>query len=191
VSESSQFPEQQPPPGAMPPPPSAPPPPPPPPPSGYGTGGGYGQPAAYGAPTPGWGGPPLAEWPKRAGAYLIDWIGPFIVVAVVSVIIGAISDVLGFLISTVGYLAALGWALYNAYLAGQTGQSYGMQQFKIRLLKEADGQPIGGGMGIARAFINIVNSLPCYVGWLWPLWDPKKQTFTDKILATVVIDEAA
>jgi uncharacterized RDD family membrane protein YckC len=172
----------------MPPPPSAPPPPPPP--SGYGTGGGYGQPSGYAAPTPGWSGPPIAEWPKRAGAYLIDWIGPFIVVAVVSVILGAISDVLGFLVSTVGYLAALGWALYNAYLAGQTGQSYGMQQFKIRLLKEADGQPIGGGMGIARAFINIVNSLPCYVGWLWPLWDPKKQTFTDKILSTVVIDEA-
>ena len=190
MSDPSQYPEQQPPPAAPPPPPpSAPPPPPPPPPSDYGTGGGYGQTAGYGAPTPGWSGPPIAEWPKRAGAYLIDWIGPFIAVWILWIFFGIISDTLGFLIATVGWLAALAWALYNAYLAGQTGQSYGMQQFKIRLLKEADGQPIGGGMGIARAFINIINSIPCYVGWLWPLWDPKKQTFTDKILSTVVIDE--
>jgi uncharacterized RDD family membrane protein YckC len=132
----------------------------------------------------------MAEWPKRAGAFTIDAFGPYIVVLVLYVFFGVLSDALGFLIGTVGWLAALAWALYNAYLAGQTGQSYGMQQFKIRLLRESDGQPIGGGMGIARVFINIVNSIPCYVGWLWPLWDPKKQTFTDKILSTVVIDEA-
>ena len=86
-------------------------------------------------------------------------------------------------------LAALGWALYNAYLAGQTGQSYGMQQFRIRLLNEKDGQVIGGGMGIARAFVHVIDSIPCYVGWLWPLWDAKKQTFTDKVFTHVVIDE--
>ena len=184
MSDPSQYPEQQPPPGAMPPPP-----PPPPPPSGYGQAPGYGQPAAYGAPTPGWGGPPLAEWPKRAGAFLIDWIGPFIAVVIVGTILGAISDVLGTLVFIFGYLAALAWAFYNAYLAGQTGQSYGMQQFKIRLLREQDGQPVGGGMGIARAFVHIIDGIPCYIGWLWPLWDQKKQTFTDKVLTHVVIDE--
>jgi uncharacterized RDD family membrane protein YckC len=204
VSDPQDPQQWQPPPGdagAPPPPPPPPgpsygaPPPPPPsygtPPPSYGTppGGGYGQPAAYGAPTPGWSGPPLAEWPKRAGAFVIDQIGPFIAVAIVSTIFGAISDVLGALISILGYLAALAWALYNAYLAGQTGQSYGMTQFKLRLLREADGQPIGGGMGIARVFIHFLDSLACYVGWLWPLWDPKKQTFTDKITSTVVIDE--
>jgi uncharacterized RDD family membrane protein YckC len=194
VSESSQYPEQPggtPPPGATPPPP---PPPsygtPPPPPSGYAApGGGYGQPSAYSAPTPGWSGPPLAEWPKRAGAFLIDWIGPFIAVVIVGTILGVISDVLGTLVFVLGYLAALAWGFYNAYLAGQTGQSYGMQQFGLRLVREADGQVVGGGMGIARAFVHIIDGLPCYVGWLWPLWDPKKQTFTDKVLTHVVIDE--
>ena len=37
---------------------------------------------------------------------------------IVSVILGAISDVLGLLVLILGYLGALGFALYNAYLAG-------------------------------------------------------------------------
>ena len=188
MSDPSQYPEQQ-PPSAPPPPPSAPPPPPPPPPSSYGTGGGYGQPTGYTSPTPGWSGPPIAEWPKRAGAYLIDWIGPFIAVWILWIFFGIISDTLGFLIATVGWLAALAWALYNAYLGGQTGQSYGMQQFKLRLLRESDGQVIGGGLGVGRWFLHILDNIACYIGWLWPLWDQKKQTFADKIVSTVVIDE--
>jgi uncharacterized RDD family membrane protein YckC len=28
----------------------------------------------------------------------------------------------------------------------------------------------------------------CYVGYLWPLWDDKRQTFADKILGTVVVE---
>jgi uncharacterized RDD family membrane protein YckC len=186
VSDPSQYPEQQPPPGAAPPPP--PPAPPPPPPSGYSSGYGQQQPA-YSAPNAGWGGPPLAEWPKRAGAFLIDSIGPFIAVWVLWIFFGIISDTLGFLIATLGWLAALAWALYNAYLAGQTGQSYGMQQFKIRLVDERTGQAIGGGLGIARYFVHIIDGIPCYIGWLWPLWDAKKQTFTDKIFTHVVLDE--
>jgi uncharacterized RDD family membrane protein YckC len=193
VSES-QFPEQpsQPPPsGAEPPPPSTPPPPPPT--SSYGTPPPptYGGQQPYGTPSASFGGRPLAEWPKRALGYLIDSIAPFIAVAIVGTIFGVISDVLGTLIFVLGYLAALGWALYNAYLAGQTGQSYGMQQVGIRVLRESDGQVIGGGLGIARYFVHIVDSLACYIGWLFPLWDAKKQTFADKILGTIVIDESA
>ena len=35
--------------------------------------------------------------------------------------------------------------------------------------------------------INIVNAIPCYLGYLWPLWDAKRQTFADKIMSTYVI----
>ncbi|MDQ1539752.1 MAG: hypothetical protein QOH29_478, partial [Actinomycetota bacterium] len=27
-----------------------------------------------------------------------------------------------------------------------------------------------------------------YLGYLWPLWDSKRQTFADKILKTVVVN---
>jgi uncharacterized RDD family membrane protein YckC len=95
----------------------------------------------------------------------------------------AISRPLGALLS----LVALGWGLYNAYLQGDTGQSVGKKQAGIRLVREADGQVIGGGPGIGRFFLHIVDAIPCYIGFLFPLWDAKKQTFADKIMNTVVV----
>jgi uncharacterized RDD family membrane protein YckC len=95
----------------------------------------------------------------------------------------AISHPLGYLLQ----LVALAWTLFQAYQAGATGQSMGKKLAGIRLVREADGQVIGGGLGIGRAFVHIVDALPCYLGFLWPLWDAKKQTFADKILSTIVI----
>lgn len=172
-------------------PPAPPPPPgggyPPPPAAGYGTP----PPAGYGAPPPG--GQPMgyptgaapapagayADWPKRALSGVIDFVAPFIA----ALILSRISSGLGF----VAYLAALGWALYNAYLGGQTGQSYGKQIAGTRLVSEATGQPIGGAMGIGRYFVHVIDSIPCYLGFLWPLWDAKRQTFADKVLKTIVV----
>jgi uncharacterized RDD family membrane protein YckC len=87
-------------------------------------------------------------------------------------------------------LAAIVWGLYQAYQGGQTGQSMGKKMAGTRLLSEQTGQPIGGGLGIGRYFVHIIDSIPCIpVGYLWPLWDAKRQTFADKILKTVVIKE--
>lgn len=120
-----------------------------------------------------------ADWVLRAQGALVDFIGPWLLYG----IIYTINDLLGIL----AWIAAISWTLYNAYLGGQTGQSYGKRWAGIRLVREADGQVIGGGMGIGRWFVHIVDSLACYIGWFWPLWDAKRQTFADKILNTVVI----
>lgn len=187
------------PPAAAPPPPPPPPPPAaggygaePPPAGGYGTQPGYGAPQpGYGAPQPGYGGPPpgyptqpgpampYADWPKRALSGLIDFLGPYIV----AYLFYFANRPLGIVL----ILAALAWGLYNAYLGGQTGQSYGKKIAGTRLVLEATGQPIGGGLGIGRYFVHIVDSIPCYLGFLWPLWDSKRQTFADKLLKTVVV----
>ena len=36
---------------------------------------------------------------------------------------------------------------------------------------------------------RILDSLACYIDWLFPIWDAKRQTFADKIISTVVIPE--
>ena len=173
--------------------PSAPPPPPPPgassapsepgaPPPSMG----YGAPMATSAASPAagaYGAGPVggyADWSKRALAGLIDYFGPSILA---NVVYYGVNRGLGSLL----LLASLGWGFYNAYLGGQTGQSYGKKIAGIRLLSETTGAPIGGGMGIARYLVHIIDALPCYLGFLWPIWDSKRQTFADKVLKTVVV----
>jgi uncharacterized RDD family membrane protein YckC len=87
-------------------------------------------------------------------------------------------------------LASIGWWIYNRCIqAGRTGQSLGKKTLHLRLLSEKTGEPIGGGMAFARDICHILDSLACYIGWLFPLWDAKRQTFADKIISTVVIPE--
>jgi uncharacterized RDD family membrane protein YckC len=124
--------------------------------------------------------PQLASWGDRALGGLIDFFGPSILVNVISF---GVNRAFGSLLS----LLAIAWTLYNAYLGGSTGQSYGKKIAGIKLLREQDGQLLGGGAGIGRAFVHILDAIPCYLGFLWPLWDDKKQTFADKIMKTVVV----
>ena len=130
----------------------------------------------YGAPaTPG----NLAQWPQRALGGLIDFVAP----SIVSNVVGRGSASLGALLS----LVALGWGIYNAYLNGTTGQSIGKKVAGLKVISEQTGQVIGGGMGILRWLCHLVDSIICLVGWLFPLWDAKRQTIADKIMKTVVI----
>lgn len=157
---------------------------------------GYGPPPQYGAPPPGYGQapwgpspmggppPPLANWGERVLGALIDYVAPFAVGALfVSVGHGTGLEIVGLLI----YLLAFGWAIYNAYLGGQTGQSTGKRIVGLRLIDEQTGRTIGGGLGIGRYFLHILDGLACDIGYLWPLWDSKRQTFADKLVHTVVV----
>jgi hypothetical protein len=40
-------------------------------------------------------------------------------------------------------------------------------------------------MSVIRQICQIADTVICYVGWLWPLWDGKPQTIADKIASTV------
>jgi len=159
-------------------------------PAGYGQPGPYGQPGAYGQPAGGYGAPQggyaspagnYSSWLQRAGGYLIDlvpvWVLIFIGVA-------AHNAAIYFLF----LLAGIAVTAYNRwYLAGKTGQSWGNRVLNMSLISEQTGQPIGPGRAFLRDICHILDSLACYIGWLFPLWDAKRQTFADKIMQTVVI----
>lgn len=42
-----------------------------------------------------------------------------------------------------------------------------------------------------RGIVHVIDAIPCYVGYLWPLWDQRRQTFTDKVMKTVVVEQSA
>ena len=105
---------------------------------------------------------------------------------VVGIIAAAAGGKLGVLV--ILWLASLGWTIYNRWIqAGKTGQSLGKKVLNIRLVGETTGQPIGPAMAFARDLCHFVDSIICYIGYLFPLWDAKRQTLADKIVHTVVV----
>ena len=122
---------------------------------------------------------PYANWLQRVGAYLIDF-GPIWILQGIFYGIGVLRVLVA--------LAALGWTIYNRwYQAGTTGQSLGKKVLNLRLVSEETGQPIGTLMAFVRDICHIIDSIICGIGYLFPLWDSKRQTIADKIVRTVVI----
>jgi uncharacterized RDD family membrane protein YckC len=169
----------------------------------------YGQ-AGYGAPAYDY-----AHWIKRVGSYLLD--GLFVTLAAIPAyalfFIGlgigtqdmetyvdadGVSRTTGewndggtalVVVGSLLFLVPLAFFIWNTCLRqGRTGYSLGKGILGIKLIRESDARPVGGGIAFVRQLCHILDSF-CYIGFLWPLWDPKRQTFADKILSTVVINQ--
>ena len=103
---------------------------------------------------------------------------------------GGIGGGTGALLMLIGYVDVIAIGTWNlVFRQGTTGWSIGKRVLGIRLLSESTGQPLGPGMTFVRMLAHILDSLPCYVGYLWPLWELKRQTFADKIMGSVVIPQ--
>lgn len=85
-------------------------------------------------------------------------------------------------------LIGLAYIVWNyGYRQGTTGSSIGKSIMKFKVVSEKTWQPIGFGMSIVRQLAHIVDGLICYIGYLFPLWDRKRQTIADKIMTTVCL----
>ena len=196
---------QPPPPGGYGPPPSAP------------TGGFQHHPGGYppaGYPQPGGQGPGGAlpqdsytPWITRVLAWLIDSITIFVVVGIGQGIAIASADnvctssgygyggscvstysLVGVLVSGLASLAAFAYVIWNyGYKQGTTGSSIGKGVMKFKVVSEKTWQPIGFGLSIVRQLAHFVDGIICYIGYLFPLWDAKRQTLADKIMTTVCV----
>ena len=143
----------------------------------------------------------------RVGAYLVDSI-PIMVIVGIGVGIGVATGTNSCVTDTEGYggscsssfsgvgmvatllasLAALAYGIWNwGYRQGTTGSTIGKSALKFKVISEATGQPIGTGMSILRQIVHTVDGAICYLGYLWPLWDGKRQTWADKIMSTVCV----
>ncbi|CAM5575361.1 RDD family protein [Streptomyces fimicarius] len=151
--------------------------------------GAYPQQPGYGGQQPGYGGgmPELAHWGLRAGGLIIDGLVVGVPYFILGGIGGAMGDSVGAIFALLGFVALIGLAIWQLYQEGTTGQTIGKKAVGIRVLREADGRPLGFGMAFVRRLAHFLDSIACYIGWLWPLWDEKKQTFADKVCSSVVV----
>jgi uncharacterized RDD family membrane protein YckC len=176
----------------------------------------YGQPQ-YGQPQPGYPPPPApypsgqppypppsaypvapyAPWIVRVASFLIDLVIPAVLVGIGQIILYSGTQPVdeGYAgwrvaVSTILDIASVViWGYNRWYHAGHTGQSWGKQVMSTKLIGEASGQPIGTWRAFVRDVCHIFDN-PCGIfplGYLWPLWDRKRQIFSDKIMHTVVI----
>jgi uncharacterized RDD family membrane protein YckC len=120
-----------------------------------------------------------SDWIHRVGGFLIDWV-PYALIIAVGRLTG---NVLYYLF----LLIALGFWIYNRWVLGGQGQSWGKRVVGMKLLSEETGQPIGTLNAFLRDLCHFIDTIICFVGYLFPLWDAKRQTLADKIMRTVVV----
>jgi uncharacterized RDD family membrane protein YckC len=120
--------------------------------------------------------PVLAGWPLRFASGLLDFI-----------ITGVLTGVASMASQAFGYVVALIVLIVFGVLEGTRGQTPGKMVVGLRTLKLVDGSLLGAGLGICRRILHVLDYIPCLVGYLWPLWDEKRQTFADKLVKSVVI----
>jgi uncharacterized RDD family membrane protein YckC len=184
-----------------------------PPPSPYGTPGGYPPPPTYGPG--GYGAPavPYASWGIRLGAYLLDGVIALLVILLPALVGGVLMGAgststidaegyetwglegigyLGLALVLAAFLLGLAFTIWNqAYRQGRTGQSLGKKWLGIAVVKEATGRPIGFGAGFGRllmhSYVDTLFGMCIPLGFLWPLWDPRKRTWGDMAVSSIVV----
>jgi uncharacterized RDD family membrane protein YckC len=147
-------------------------------------------------------------WTTRVVAFLIDWtpIWAIVLIPFVGLLVagdmecidkiygsgvGYCSTAVSDFWTSVQFIAVLPGAVYFiwnfCYRQGRTGQSVGKSVMKFKVVSEKTWQPIGFWLSLVRQIAHYVDQLICYVGYLWPLWDGKRQTLADKMLGTVCV----
>jgi uncharacterized RDD family membrane protein YckC len=89
-------------------------------------------------------------------------------------------------------ITAIVAVIYFTFQHGKWGQSIGKRALGIRVVRSADGGPIGYGTAFWRvAFTYLISLVTCGLGALiddlWILWDPNKQALHDKVAKTYVV----
>ena len=109
--------------------------------------------------------------------FVIVAIGTSISSLIISVIIlGALAPVVS-LVFAVAY-----YVLLNA-----NGGTLGKQALGMRVEHAETGEDIGIGRALARYVVAIASGLALGLGYLWSIWDDRKQTWHDKAANSIVV----
>jgi uncharacterized RDD family membrane protein YckC len=110
----------------------------------------------------------IPDFETAADQLVYDWLSAAILAWAIA---GAVSGVVG-----------LGVGLaFEAY-----GWTPGKAALGVRVMREDAHRP-GLVHGAARYIGKFVSSIPLLLGYLWMLWDPRRQTWHDKFAATYVV----
>lgn len=119
-----------------------------------------------------------AGFPERLVAYIIDGI----IIAIAQVVLQFI------LPYGLAVLLSFGVGIaYFAYFWSSTGQTPGKIVMNLRVVSSETGDLIDPGRAILRYVGYLVSGIPLGLGFLWVIWDEKKEGWHDKIAKTRVV----
>jgi uncharacterized RDD family membrane protein YckC len=91
----------------------------------------------------------------------------------------------GFVVVLASIVLGLG---YMPWFWARGGQTPGMKMLHVRVVRAVDGGPVSGGQAFIRLIGYYISGAVFYLGFIWILFDARRQGWHDKIAATVVID---
>ncbi len=133
----------------------------------------------------------LATIKKRAFAYTIDEI--LISILFMIIFFGKVpqdasyEQTLNLLNSLFSYVILLK-IIYQTFFVWYYGATPGKMMLKIRVISTINLENPSFIYSLNRAIVRIISESLFYVGFLWALTNPKRETWHDKVAKTLVIN---
>jgi Mce-associated membrane protein len=129
----------------------------------------------------------LPRWHIRAAAFGVDALPGLAVMSTMTLVWLAVPlrSVWWWIAVSLLVLAALLTMINRVVLPAVIGWSLGRALMGIAVVLP-DGDAAGVGRLLCRDLAHLLDTLSVFVGWLWPLWDPRRRTFADLLLGTEV-----
>jgi uncharacterized RDD family membrane protein YckC len=143
-------------------------------------------------------GPPreaLAGFWRRLIAAFLDWILIGILAAAIGDLFGveapsppaANSNGFNFQLAGTGPFILVELAYFTYFHATSAGQSIGNKILGIRVLDADTGRSLPYARAFVRALVSNLSALPCFLGFFWMLWEPRKRTWHDMVANSLVV----
>jgi Mce-associated membrane protein len=129
----------------------------------------------------------LAPWHVRVGAFAVDVLPGCAVVATMALVSFTVPPrgVWWWVSTSVAGVAFLLVLVNRLVLPTITGWSLGRAVSGIAVVGR-DGVAPGPWRLVLRDLAHLLDTASLFVGWLWPLWDSRRRTFSDMLLGTEV-----
>jgi len=133
----------------------------------------------------------LASISKRGYAFMIDelLISLLVLFMLYDKIKAATStqEVIFVLNSVMGYILIVK-ILYHTFFVWQYRATLGKMLFKIEVIDEHSFLNLSFFNSFLRALVRLFSESLFYLGFLWAFFDPKRQTWHDKVARSLVVD---
>lgn len=135
----------------------------------------------------------LASIQKRALAYLIDEVLVsllFIFIYLDSIPQGtSTEETIDFINSLVAYVMVLK-IVYQTFFVWMYGATLGRIAMKIKVISMSDIENPSFLFALSRASFRIISESLFYLGFVWAMLNPKRETWHDKVANTLVVNAA-